>query len=458
MRMLLMLCIGLAAVAAPPAIARPSSDTAVAREAEKLLAESVTESGPGAVVLIASGDRLLYRGARGAANIELGVRLTPDSSLRIASITKIFTAALIVKLSEKGALSLDDPLSRFLPDFPGADGVTIRQLLSHTAGISDKIAPEDRQPGFSRRDNDMATLVAEIAKRARSFAPGSDQSYSNAGYILLGAVIEKVTGKAWHVALHDELLAPAGLSHTRYAIASSIIPGRAAGYTGAPGQIENAPFISMTAPASAGALASTADDLRIWMRALAGGRIVSAAGFQAMATPAVIPGKTPPNPYGFGLYTWPVRGETMVGHTGQIDGFASFLGYIPARDLVIVALANNDRFDARTFGQRLAAIALRDPYPAVVPVAIGAADLAALAGRYADGIENRTIMVQDGKLYQQRGSGPIIPLQLTRDGRLHFLPDELSYFTPVRDDKGVVTALAYVRRGEGPAIVMPRIP
>jgi CubicO group peptidase (beta-lactamase class C family) len=449
-----------ASASAQPAFALSDSQRSAVLKAgaDKLLAATVTANGPGVAVMIARADTVIYRNARGSADIELGVPLKPDQVFSIASVTKMFTAATILKLAEQGKLSLDDPLTRYLPGFP-SELVTLRQLLSHTAGISDKVPPADVQPGALRRDFDMATSVALIAKRPRDFAAGSDQSYSNAGFILLGAVIEKVTGKRWYEAEQDLLFTPLGLRHTGYAIASNVIAGRVRGYTTDPldHSVRNASYISMTVPASAGGLASTLDDLRVWMRALATRRVLNVDDYRQMTTPVVPPGKTPSHPYGFGMYVWSVRGETMIGHVGQINGFASILAYLPARDITIVALGNDDNFDAQNFGRRLAAIAIGKPYPAVVSVPISASDLNAFAGSYQEGTEVRTLLVKDGKLYTHRGAGADAPLQMTATGELHFVPDELAYFKPVRDAAGKIIRLDDFEHGDGPPKALPRL-
>ncbi len=441
-----------------PVCASPVTDAEIAQRAQQLLEEKTTTTGPGAAVLIARGDKILFRSARGLANIELGVQLAPDQVFHIASVTKVFTAALVLKLAEAGKLSLDDQLSVYLPDIPNAGQVTLRQLLSHTGGLSDRGQPNP-QPGFRRRDTDTATLISEIGARPLNFAPGTSQAYSNAGYIVLGAVIEKVTGKPWHDALREQLLQPLGLSHTQYGAVSDLIPGRVSGYTSNRGSyiVNNSDYISMSIPASAGALVSTVDDLHLWMRALSRGVAISAGSFSQMIAPPELPGASPADPYGLGVYLWQVRGETVIGHTGQINGFASVVGIVPSHDIVIVALANDDGFDARTFGRRLAAIALERPYPTVVAKPISPADLRAFSGSYQDGAVVRTLSVRDGKLYAQRGNGNTNPLQLAANGQLHFDPDELSYFVPVRDTANAVVRLNYFQNGEGPPRVLPRI-
>jgi CubicO group peptidase (beta-lactamase class C family) len=435
-----------------------SSDIAIVREAREALNAAANPGGPGIVVLVARGDRIVYRSARGRADIELGVPLAPNQLFRIASVTKIFTAALVLQLAQAGALSLDDPLSRFLPDFPNGARITIRQLLSHRAGISDQAA--NPQPGGLRRDWDMATLVSDIARRMPAFPPGTDQSYSNAGYILLGAVIEQVTGKPWCAAMRERLFEPLGMHHTGCDVTEAILPGRVSGYETDPAThvVTNARFMSMTVPASAGALISNADDLRLWMRALSQGRVIDPARFVAMMTPASDGAAAPTaHPYGLGLYVWRVRGETMVGHTGQINGFASILAYIPSRDVTIIALGNDDNFDARTFGRRLAGIVLGRPYPIVSAVAADPAALATLTGVYrVNGNQTVTLSMRDRQLFAQRTGHGAIPLQMAADGRFYFVPDELSYFLPVRNETGAVVSLDYFENGEGLPQAYPR--
>jgi D-alanyl-D-alanine carboxypeptidase len=437
----------------------PPSDATIAAQAQTVLEQATRPDAPGMELLIARGDTVIFHAASGSANIELGVPMVAGQVFRIASITKMFTAAEVLKLAEQGRLSLDDTLDKYLPDFPNAAHIILRQLLNHTAGVSD--VAKDPQPDFFAREQSTETLVAEVRKRNPSFAPGTHWSYSNGGYILLGAVIEKVTQQPWHQAIHDQLLAPAHLDHTRYGDNAAIIPGRVAGYTtdNPAHQMRNASYISASVPAAAGAFVSTADDLFHWMRALAGGQLISRPRFQQMITPTSLPaGASATHRYGLGVYLWEVRGSSMVGHTGQINGFASVVGYLPAQQITVVALGNDDNFDARTMGRRLAAIALGQPYDSPVAVPLSDAELHALEGTYRiDDATQETLTVKDHQLFTQRNQRHAVPMQATAQGRLYFVPDELSYFVPVRDRTGKVTRLDYFDNGEAPAQRWPRV-
>ena len=440
------------------ALQQSTSENQMMQVEAALLAAVPEANGPGAVVLIARGEKVFVSSARGVADLEWGIPLAPSQTFAIASITKTFTAAAVVKLAEEGRLSLDDTLSTYVPEFGDTSGITIRELLSHTAGVSDRAILSEGPTGFLRQDIVLADLVKQIATQPLDFNHGRRQRYSNAGYILLGAVLEKVTGKTWDAAIRDLVIAPAGLSETGYAPISTIIPGRVAGYTNdtADRTLANAEYISLSVPASAGGLVSTVGDLHRWMRALVNGEIVSSENFRLMTTP-VIPAEGPSaSPYGLGFYVWNIRGEAVIGHTGQINGFTSMLAYLPREDVTLVVLANNDGFDAQTFGRRLAAIMAGSPYAVVNPDAASPEDLEAFAGSYGEGQGDRIIVVRDDQLFTRRGTSREIRMAVSAKGDLHYNPDELTFFAPIRDASGKVIALDYYARGEGPAVRLAR--
>lgn len=438
--------------------ARKPDDTLLVQRSKNVLVEALRPDRPGAAILISKGNRMLYEGARGQADAELDVPLSTKNVFAIASLTKMFTAAMVLKLAEQHQLSLSDPLLLYLPDFPKGQDITIQQILRHTSGISD--TPVQSNPRCELDELDTKAQIAEIRVRPLDFAPGTHWRYSNAGFIVLGAVIEKVTGQPWYQAITLNILQPLGLTHTYYAPGSTIIPGRAHGYsTGTPGHVlENARPINVTIPAAAGALTSTTSDLRLWMRALASGKVISAESFKQMSSPgAKLPGSEAGSSYGLGTYVWNIRGHTVIGHTGSIGGFTSFVGYIADGDEIVVVLANDDDFDAQTVGRRLVAIALGQPYAAVTSRPPSTEDLHSLPGNYRiDESTVETISVKDNHLYAQRTHHNLVPLQVTVDGDLHFVPDELSYLKPDRDKSGQTIRLDYFSHGEGPAQPFPR--
>jgi CubicO group peptidase (beta-lactamase class C family) len=197
--------------AAPSTIA----EDVIASRARGLLERTVRGDGPGAVFLVARGDTIVYSGTRGRGHIELGVPLQAGHVFRIASITKMFVAASVLKLAESGALSLDEPVARRLPEMGEARGMTVRQLLNHTAGVSDTAQQSER--ALTSRGYDRFARVTAIGQRPVDFPPGSSWRYSNAGYIVLGALVERLTGTPWYSTLDQQFFGRLGLRHTGYA-------------------------------------------------------------------------------------------------------------------------------------------------------------------------------------------------------------------------------------------------
>src|ERR1051325_10460922 len=237
--------------------------------------------------LVAENGRVVYKGGFGMANMEWGIPNTPDTKFRLGSITKQFTATLIMQLVEQGKIKLDGKLSDYLPDYRKDIGekVTIHNLLTHTSGIPSYTD----QPGFfenvSRNPYKVADFVKKYASGDLEFEPGSKFSYSNSGYFLLGAIIERVTGKTYEQALKDNILDPAGMKNTGYDHHNTLIPKRASGYIKTSDSFANAPYLDMSIPYAPGSLSSTVKDLYLWDQALYTDKLLSAQSKALMYTP-----------------------------------------------------------------------------------------------------------------------------------------------------------------------------
>jgi CubicO group peptidase (beta-lactamase class C family) len=275
-------------VGAASAMATPQV-TSFASQAEAIVDRLTQPTGPGASVTVTRNGQVIYQAARGEASVELHVPMKPGNILRIGSITKTVTAATLLTLVHQGKLSLSDPISRFLPDFPEGSTITIAQLLSHTAGISDAWNADPTQP------LDAKTLVALIAKQSLDFNPGSEWRYSNSGYMLLGAVIEKVTGKPWRDAMAELVLAPFGMTHTDYFADDVVVPGAAQGYSAdVTGKTTRPPFASITGPMTACALTSTSQDIAQLSEGTDYFHVVKGADGRATAVEFFTDGMAPP--------------------------------------------------------------------------------------------------------------------------------------------------------------------
>ncbi len=430
---------------------RVPDDPTLAAYAETLLTNRIDAGGPGAAVLVVRGSTVVFRGSRGRASIELGVPLSPDHVFRIGSVTKQIAAAGLLKLVDDGKASLDDPLSKYLPDFPNGGNITLHQLLNHTSGIKSYTGiPGYMQAGI-RDELDTDALIAVFKDLPADFAPGDGWAYNNSGYVLVGAVIEKITGQPWHAWLDDIFFKPLGMAHTRFGDQLAVIPGQVDGYsTPAPGEVRRADYLSMSQPHAAGALLSTVDDLLHWNRALHGGKAVSADSYRRMIAPE---GKAADadTRYGYGIQSTTLRGAKVLRHGGGINGFLSHLLYLPEAETTVVVLRNADSagFNTEVFAQRLAAFAIGRPYPDSTPADVPADQLKSLEGVYRlDAVSARTLRFVDGTLTSQRSGGsrhPLVPI----GGDTFVFDDSLSYLTIQRDADEAVTGLLFFPDGEG---------
>lgn len=457
MRLILLLC--LLVPVATHAQSLPS-DAEVSAFAARSLEANCDSGAPGMAVLVARGDEVLYRGACGRASIELGVPLSPGHVFRIGSVTKQFAAAAVLKLAEDGRLSLDDPLSKFVPGYPGGEAVTVRMLLDHTSGIrSYTDIAAVMSGGGIMQDLSTARLIDSFRDQAPDFAPGTGWRYNNSGYVLVGAVIEAASGQSWHDYLRTAFFAPLGMDRTGYGNeAEAVIPGHVTGYTRKGAGWARAAYLSMTQPHAAGGLVSTLDDLHRWNRALHASGLLREAGYRAMVTPA---GKAADHDYGFGITTGTLRGRPKLDHGGGIFGFSSYLLYLPEDELTVAVLYNADAGRDGMLGtgriaQLLAAQAIGRPYPDKTPIEVEDATLREYAGVYRiDAGNTRIVRMSDGRLTSQRTGGQPYPLIPVAADTFAF-EEGHSRIVFERDTAGRVAAMRFFPEGEGAGEVAPR--
>jgi len=284
-------------------------------------------------VLVARDGAVVLDKAYGMANLELEVPNTTATKFRLGSITKQFTAASILLLEERGKLKIDDKVKAYLPDAPMAwDRITVFNLLTHTAGIPNFTSFADYGTiKLSARTAEAS--VAAVRDKTLDFGPGEKMSYSNSGYLVLGAIIEKVSGQSYEKFVADNIFTPLGMNDSGYDSNTALIKRRASGYIRTPAGYVNAGYIHMSIPHAAGALYSTTGDLLKWEQALFAGKVVSKASLDRMITPFK-------NDYALGLTSALDKGRRVIAHGGGIDGFNTHLAYYPETRTVIVALSN----------------------------------------------------------------------------------------------------------------------
>lgn len=315
---------------------------------------------PGIALQIARHGQTLYAKPYGWSNLETDTPVAAGSVFRIGSITKQFTAALVVKLAAQGRLSLDAPAAAYLPFFPDDRPFTVRELLNHTAGLHDGETPCPCGSATAKSQLDLARDIA-AQKKLFDFAPGTAWLYSNTNYVVLGAVVEKVTGLPLAEAAASIVFRPLGLPATAFDTVEAVVPGRVDGYSpvdGKPGTFAHAAYIDVAQAGGAGAVRSDTGDLCRWHHALFANRLFDAGHVRLMTTPGRLRDGRPSGShrfspaddraygdvqYGMGfLLPPPVDGHRSVMHYGFIDGFAGCLETYPDQGLTLAILCNAD--------------------------------------------------------------------------------------------------------------------
>jgi len=350
---------------------------------------------PGAAVMIVRHGHVAFVGAYGLRDLARRLPVQDDTFFEIGSITKQFTAASILQLQDAGKLQIDRPLSDYLPDAPHAKAVTLRQLLTLTSGLHDYLdIPPSQMDRLVSRPISYRDLIARVAPLPLGFAPGSRWSYSNTDYLLLGKVVEAVSGEPYRDYLQHHIFGPLHMTDTHTSGDEGSLPRMAVGYRQADGKLEVAPHIDPSWGGAAGFLVTTLRDLAIWDAALRGGRVVSQASYRQMTTP-IMTTQNGSADYGFGLFVDSVYGQPRIGHTGGSLAFTAADEYFPRQDVRIVAFTNLGN-EAPEAGEMLTNIVFADLYP----------EIAAAARRASPG-ENPTITltVHDAFRELQTGRG-----------------------------------------------------
>jgi D-alanyl-D-alanine carboxypeptidase len=402
----------------------------------EILDDAYAPDAPGACAIVVKEDTVLFRGARGLANVELGVALQPESVLRIGSVTKQFTAAAILLLAREGKIALSDPLTKFLPEYPlQGQVVTIQHLLSHTSGIRNYTElPE--WASTTHTDLSVEQLINVFKDKPFDFVPGERWKYDNSGYVLLGAVIERVSGESYSTFVRTRIFDPLGMSHTRVDEPMPILQGRAAGYARQSDHWSNAPHLSMTHPYAAGALVSSIDDLARWNAAIDNHELLSEDLWKRATTSFVLADGTPTR-YGAGWIMGRIGTLDTVEHGGGINGFNAYVLRVPSRRLFVAVLANAapPTTPPQEVALKLATTALGTSLD-VPEIAVDSRTLDQYVGTYAtEGAPPRHITRISNRLYADDGK---TRLQLTPIGRdLFEAREDHSHFHFVRQNRRV---------------------
>ena len=386
-------------------------------------------------VLVAKDGKTIFSEGYGFANAEHQVSNTPQTKFRLGSITKQFTAMAILILKDRGKLALDDSVVKYLEDAPNAwEPVTIHHLLTHTSGVH-SYTDDPRYGKLMAHPENVTSMIAKFNGMPLDFKPGEKFHYSNSGYFLLGAIIEKVSGQKYEAFLKEAIFDPVGMRDTGYDHPATVLPHRASGYTRKGDGLENCEYLDMAQPYAAGSLYSTTLDLAKWDRALAAGELISKDSMTKMFTPVK-------NNYAYG-WTVGSRGDRKeVSHGGGINGFATEFSRYPDQKVCVVVLSNVLPSDPRRVARDLTAIVFGESYK--LPEDRKAAKVDpkvydAYAGRYEIARGEEMVVTREGDQLMIQAKG---------QPKLEIFPESPTEFfmkivdvqvTFVKDDQGEVT-------------------
>jgi CubicO group peptidase (beta-lactamase class C family) len=319
-------------VSAPAVAAQAASPGSIAKKVDEYLGACVKKGNFSGAVLVARKGKVLVNKGYGMANVELDVRNAPSTKFRLGSLTKQFTALAVLQLQERGRLRVSDPLSKYIPDYPRGDRITLRHLLTHTAGIPNFTEfPEYRV--YMVNPSPVRKTIDLFKNKPLDFAPGEKFKYSNSGYILLSYVIEKASGQSYESFVSENILNPLNMKNSGYDHQEIILKNRASGYIFTDEGLMNAPFIDMSIPSGGGALYSTTGDMYLWGRALYTEKLVSRKSLDEMFTPYK-------ENYGYGWIIADLKGRRIITHDGSVNGFYTHIARYVDDDACIIVLSN----------------------------------------------------------------------------------------------------------------------
>lgn len=374
----------------------------ISKSIDEYIYHFIKSSEPGGVIIVTKDGEVIYREAFGMANMELSVIMKPEMVFNIGSLTKQFTAVSAMILVEKDQLSLSDYLEKYFPDFPGSDQIQIKHLLTHTSGIRDYIPIKEFHDQL-REDLTNNDVLEIVKKESLEFNPGEKFSYSNSNYALIGAIIEKITGKSYEQFILENVLKPLGLSNTQMINNTKIIPGLVDGYEFINNEIRKARLMSWTYLHAAGGLCTNVDDLAKWNNSVFSGKLISYSSLNQCLTPQKLNNGESAG-MGMGWFIGELYRREYLYHGGGIFGFVNHTLYLPEENLYVAVLRNyiNRSTDTKKIAEATAGIVLGEYEPPQIKetVSLSAEQMNKLIGVYRfDDNSVRKIMLINGKLY-----------------------------------------------------------
>jgi CubicO group peptidase (beta-lactamase class C family) len=396
-------------------------------------------------VLVAQNGKIILEKGYGYRNANDKIPHDASSVFQIGSVTKQFTAAVILKLQEQKKLNIQDKLSKYFPAYPKGDSITIEHLLTHTSGIHSYTDDENFMENEVTKPSGREKMIALFKDKPLHFSPGSKWEYSNSAYSLLGYIIEDVTHMPYEKAVRQYIFTPLGMTHSGFDFTHLSTSAKSTGYF----QLNDktalvAPVVDSSVSYSAGSIYSTVGDLYQWSKGLNENKIISAATKEKAFTPVK-------NHYGYGLFIDSLWGKRRISHGGGIHGFNSSLVMIPSDDICVVLLNNAPNPALKAITDNILAILYDKPYElpkAPVETTVDAAILTQYVGEYELAPNfTITISVKEGSLRAQATAQPEFPLFPEKTDRF-FLKVVDAQLEFKRDEKGIVNGLVLFQGGQ----------
>ncbi|MFC1540139.1 serine hydrolase domain-containing protein [Gemmatimonadota bacterium] len=430
------------------------AQSAIDEQIDAYLTELYAADQPGAAVMVVRDGDVVYHRGFGLASVELGVAIEPGMVFRIGSVTKQFTAVAVMMLVEEELIDLDDTIVDHLPDYAAiGQRISIRHLLTHTSGLPELLGIEEWRVHL-RDTLTPDDLLGYFEDKPLDFEPGEQWQYSNSGYLVLGRVIEVVTGMSWAQFIRERIIEPLGLEHTGIDDDVTVVPGHVSGYQRVAGELVLPEMMSMSHPWAAGALYSSLDDLATWDAALDTDQLLNQASLEQCFTPAVLTNSDTTS-YGFGWFIEQFKGRRIIWHNGRINGFLTHTLRLPKEGLFIAVLSNIEDDGAtpvRIVAESVAAIAMGEPFEEVAGIELRPEEEDAYLGIYRLGTGTEpgpelTIIREEGKLYIVLPNG--LQDELVPESRTRFaVPVRRSGIDFELDDEGNVLRLLVPGPGE----------
>lgn len=387
---------------------------------DKIFTEKYPENGPGAAVLVAKKGKVIYRKAFGKANIENNINMRPDHIFEIGSITKQFTAVSILMLEEEGKLSINDHVKKYIPTYPNGENITILHLLNHTSGVKSYTNIPNLE-SFAKDDKTPMEIIAFFQSQPIDFEPGEQWRYNNSGYIVLGHIIEEISGMSYEDFVQKRIFDKLGMKNSYYGNKSRIIKNRASGYQPTQDGIKNADRISMTIPYAAGSLMSCVDDMLLWSNAIHNNTLIKASSKARAHSNTTLNNGDLTN-YGYGWQINELNNKRSIEHGGGIFGFVSQGIYIPDEDIYAIVLTNTNGNSPQDATIRLASMVMDAPmYAKETTVKLSKKQLQQWTGTYEFSNDVlRFVTLENGQLYSQRDGSEKLPIHAIDDHTFYF--------------------------------------